>query len=151
MHNAAAGYWGIATGATAAANALCAYDASFGAGLLEALTQVRTQGVPVLLVAYDTVYPQPLRGDAGAPGGVRRRPGARAAGRRAAPARASRYASAKPPPTQMPEPQLEALRAGVPAASSLPLLARLARAGDAPVVLEYLQPRQLAVEVSACP
>jgi len=38
--NAAACYWGIATGATAASNALCAYDASFGAGLLEALTQV---------------------------------------------------------------------------------------------------------------
>ena len=40
MHNAASGYWGIATGATPAANALCAYDGSFAAGLLEALTQV---------------------------------------------------------------------------------------------------------------
>src|SRR5215472_16389733 len=27
VHNAPAGYWGIATGATAAANSLCAYDA----------------------------------------------------------------------------------------------------------------------------
>ena len=40
VHNAAAGYWSIATGATPASNALCAYDASFAAGLLEALTQV---------------------------------------------------------------------------------------------------------------
>ena len=42
VHNAAAGYWGIATGATPAANALCADDASFGAGLLEALRSWRS-------------------------------------------------------------------------------------------------------------
>src|SRR5690242_2228280 len=40
VHNAAAGYWSIATGATAASSALCAYDASFAAGLLEALIQI---------------------------------------------------------------------------------------------------------------
>ncbi|TLY67204.1 MAG: beta-ketoacyl synthase chain length factor, partial [Gammaproteobacteria bacterium] len=61
VHNAAAGYWGIATGATAASNALCAYDASFGAGLLEALTQVVVEGTAVLLVAYDASYPEPMR------------------------------------------------------------------------------------------
>src|SRR5580700_5628584 len=60
VHNVAAGYWSIAAGATAPANVLCAYDASFGAGLLEALTQVAVERTPVMLLAYDTQYPEPL-------------------------------------------------------------------------------------------
>ena len=60
VHNAASGYWSIATGATPAAQVLGAYDASFGAGLLEAMTQVATSGEPVLLVACDSEYPEPL-------------------------------------------------------------------------------------------
>ena len=61
VHNAAAGYWGLATGATAASTALCAYDGSFAAGLLEALALVSVDRVPVLLCAYETNYPEPLR------------------------------------------------------------------------------------------
>ena len=61
MHNAAAGYWGIATGATEASNALCAHDASFAAGLLEALCQVAVEHTSVLLIAYDAPYPEPVR------------------------------------------------------------------------------------------
>jgi hypothetical protein len=60
VHNAAAGYWSIATGSTAASNAICAFDASFAAGLLEAVTQVVVDQTRVLLVAYDAPYPQPL-------------------------------------------------------------------------------------------
>ena len=60
VHNAASGYWGIATGATPASTALCAYDASFGAGLIEALLQVQVERTAVLLVAYDASYPAPL-------------------------------------------------------------------------------------------
>ena len=60
VHNAAAGYWSIGTGAMAESNVLCAFDASFSAGLLEAMTQVAVDQVPVLLVAYDSEYPQPL-------------------------------------------------------------------------------------------
>src|SRR5262249_59375137 len=60
VHNAPAGYWGIATGATAPANSLCAHDASFAAGLLEALCQVVVDHTPVLLIAYDASYPQPI-------------------------------------------------------------------------------------------
>jgi hypothetical protein len=40
VHNAPAGYWSIATGAKTPISVLCAYDASFGAGLLESVTQV---------------------------------------------------------------------------------------------------------------
>ncbi len=60
VHNAASGYWSIATGATPAAQVLGAYDASFGAGLLEAMAQVESAGQPVLLVAGDSEYPPPL-------------------------------------------------------------------------------------------
>ncbi len=61
VHNAAAGYWSLATGATTASTALCAYDVSFAAGLLEALVFVSVDRAPVLLSAYETPYPQPLQ------------------------------------------------------------------------------------------
>src|SRR5882672_6726575 len=60
VHNAAAGYWSIATGSKAASNAVSAFDASFAAGLLEAVTQAVVDQTPVLLVAYDAQYPPPL-------------------------------------------------------------------------------------------
>ena len=60
VHNAAAGYWSIATRSKAASNALCAFDVSFAAGLLEAVTQVVVDQTRVLLVAYDAQYPPPL-------------------------------------------------------------------------------------------
>jgi hypothetical protein len=53
VHNAAAGYWTIGTGSMAASTALSAFDASFGAGLLEAATQLAADGGAVLLVAFD--------------------------------------------------------------------------------------------------
>ena len=53
VHNAAAGYWTIATGCREASTALTAFDASFGAGLLEAACQCTADARPVLLVAFD--------------------------------------------------------------------------------------------------
>ncbi len=53
VHNAAAGYWTIATGCMAPSNALTAFDHSFAAGLLEAATQCAVEERPVLLVAFD--------------------------------------------------------------------------------------------------
>jgi hypothetical protein len=53
VHNAAAGYWTIATGCREASSALSAFDASFGAGLLEAASQCQADARPVLLVAVD--------------------------------------------------------------------------------------------------
>jgi len=53
VHNAAAGYWTIATGCHEASSALSAFDASFGAGLLEAAVQCQADARPVLLVAVD--------------------------------------------------------------------------------------------------
>ncbi|PKO64786.1 MAG: 3-oxoacyl-ACP synthase, partial [Betaproteobacteria bacterium HGW-Betaproteobacteria-17] len=60
VHNAPAGYWGIASGAMTPATVLCAHDGSFGAGLLEAMTQVAVEGWGTLLVTYDMPYPDPL-------------------------------------------------------------------------------------------
>ena len=53
VHNAAAGYWTIATRCRAGSTALSAFDTSFAAGLLEAATQCVADDRPVLLVAYD--------------------------------------------------------------------------------------------------
>jgi hypothetical protein len=53
VHNAAAGYWTIATGCREASTALSAFDASFAAGLLEAASQCSADERAVLLVAFD--------------------------------------------------------------------------------------------------
>jgi hypothetical protein len=60
VHNAAGGYWHIATTSMSASTSLGAYDASFAAGLLEAAVQVQASGAPVMLVASDVPYPEPL-------------------------------------------------------------------------------------------
>ena len=150
VHNAPSGYWGIATGATPASNALCAYDASFGAGLLEALTQVHTEQRPVLLVAYDAQYPEPLRS-------ARPIPDAFAVALVLAPARKAAALArlevrlGNAPADQLPDVRLEALRQAVPAARCLPLLVQLAQRRSGTVVLDYLKPRSLSVEMHAWP
>jgi hypothetical protein len=60
VHNAAVGYWTIATGCHAPSTAVCAQHASFGAGLLEAVSQVLTEQRPVLLVCSDVAGSGPL-------------------------------------------------------------------------------------------
>ncbi|ARU04985.1 hypothetical protein CCO03_10085 [Comamonas serinivorans] len=60
VHNAASGYWSIAAQAMAPAQVVAAFDGSFAMGLLEALSQVQYAGVPVLLIACDSEYPEPL-------------------------------------------------------------------------------------------
>ena len=54
VHNAPVGYWTIASGCHAASTAIAAQGASFGAGLLEAASQVLAAGCAVLLVCSDT-------------------------------------------------------------------------------------------------
>ncbi|MFT4249446.1 MAG: beta-ketoacyl synthase chain length factor, partial [Pseudomonas sp.] len=53
VHNAAAGYWTIGTGATTPATAISAHRASFAQGLLEALVQLQAGAEAVLLAGYD--------------------------------------------------------------------------------------------------
>jgi hypothetical protein len=60
VHNAASGYWAIASGCRAASTAVSAFDASFTAGLLEAACLCATEEAPVLLVGCDTAACGPL-------------------------------------------------------------------------------------------
>jgi hypothetical protein len=53
VHNAAAGYWTIATGCMKPYTAVSAHSYTFGQGLLESAAQVMCEETPVLYVAYD--------------------------------------------------------------------------------------------------
>ncbi len=53
VHNAAVGYWTIATGAVEASTALSASNETFAEGLLEAAVYALSEHRPVLLVVYD--------------------------------------------------------------------------------------------------
>jgi hypothetical protein len=149
VHNAAAGYWSIATGSIAASTSLCCHDDSFAAGLLEACVQVACGRQSVALLAYDVQYPAPLSAmrPVGAPFAVglvlSPSPGAAASawielelrdGLDAAP--------------EIALPGLEDLRLSTPAARSIPLLAALARGGKAEVMLSYLDDMVLALRVT---
>jgi hypothetical protein len=60
VHNAAAGYWSIASGSRRNSVTVCGHDASFGLGLLEASALLHADERSVLLVVYDLPYPEPL-------------------------------------------------------------------------------------------
>ncbi|KON80554.1 beta-ketoacyl synthase chain length factor [Azoarcus sp. PA01] len=148
VHNAAAGYWGIATGAMAPAAVLCAFDGSFAAGLLEALVQVSVDRVPSLLIAYDADYPEPLRAARPVPDAfgtallLTPQPGPAHFGH----IRAGLTTAAA---DTLANPALDALRRAIPAARSLPLLAAIARGEPGPIVLDYLDHARVAVDFTA--
>jgi hypothetical protein len=149
VHNAAAGYWSIGMGAMAQSNVLCAFDASFTAGLLEAMTQVAVDQVPVLLVAYDSEYPQPLHAKRPIPDtfGVALvlTPQRRASSLARMAAALSDLAF-----DRIADPELEALRCAFPAARSLPLLRLLAARHSGTAILEYLDVSRLQVQIEPC-
>lgn len=60
VHNAAAGYWGIAAHAPASATTLAAFDHTIAAGFREAFALLASDAPAVLLVAYDVPAPAPL-------------------------------------------------------------------------------------------
>ena len=148
VHNAPAGYWGIATGAMQPSDSLGAFDASFGAGLVEALGRLAADpSVPVLLIAYDAPYPEPLFSVRPVPDsfGVGIVMSAAKGGRGLATLSMETTSRAA---TRMDDAQLEAVRAAIPAARSLPLLALLAAGRSGEAVIGYLDDLSLAVEVS---
>jgi Beta-ketoacyl synthase, N-terminal domain len=149
VHNAPAGYWSIATHSMAPSTSLCAYDASFGAGLLEACAFVNARDEPVLLVAYDAPYPEPLR---------TKRPVLDAFGVALllAPPQASgalallELATSAGKPTPLAEAELEALRCRVPTARCLPLMLLLATGAAGSAEIEYLDGLGLRTRVEPC-
>ncbi len=149
VHNAAAGYWSIGTGAMTESNVLCAFDASFAAGLLEAMAQVAVDQLPVLLVAYDSEYPQPLHAKRPIPDafGVAMvlTPRERASSLARLDAALSDLSF-----DRFTEPDLDALRCAFPAARSLPLLRLLAAGRGGTSTLEYLDVSRMQVRVEPC-
>lgn len=148
VHNAPAGYWGIAMGSRAPSSSLCGHDDSFAAGLLEAAVMATTTACAVAVIAYDVQYPEPLNSvrPIGAPF---------AAALVLSPEATSvafasidivlRARSAAGTKATIPE--LEALRTNTPAARSLPLLEALARGRDAEIVLPYLAEMEMFLTV----
>jgi hypothetical protein len=149
VHNAPAGYWSIASGAMASSSVICAYDASFAAGLLEALAQVVADNTRCVLISYDTDYPEPLRA-------VRPVPDAFGVALVLAPQRSAQAIAqiavglVGEAAARMADPALECLRLSTPAARSLPLLRTLARGDSARIVIDYLEDIRLDVDVKPC-
>jgi hypothetical protein len=149
VHNAAAGYWSIATHAMAASSVLSGHDASFCAGLLEAVTQVTADNTRVVLIASDTPYPEPLQGA---------RPLSDAFGIALvmSPQRTEKALAqitvtlTEAAADRLNHAALEDLRLTIPAARGLPLLHAIARRQAQRVVLDYLGNTRLAVTVSPC-
>ena len=148
VHNAPAGYWGIATGAMLPAGVLCGFDASFGIGLLETVTSVVVDNTRSVLIAYDTDYPEPLRSprpifDAFGVALVL----APLFGKKGSLVEIT-VSLVTEPPSRMNDENLESLRQSIPAARSLPLLQAIALGKSARVVLDYLDNLRLAVEIA---
>lgn len=148
VHNAAAGYWGIATTSRAPSTTLAGYDGSFALGLLEAGTQIVSEGHPVLLVAFDVPAPEPMRQvrthdsiascalwlqPAGAPDAVAE----------------LRIGLTDEPETTLAEAALEAARRGNTALRALPLLQLLAHRRGGRVVLPAAGGPRLAATLLA--
>lgn len=149
VHNAPAGYWSIASGAMASSSVICAYDASFAAGLLEALAQVVADHTRCVLISYDTDYPEPLRA-------VRPVPDAFGVALVLAPQRSTQALAriavgfTAETSARIADETLERLRQSIPAARSLTLLWAIARGGAARIVVDYLEYMRLGVDVTPC-
>ena len=150
VHNAAAGCWHIAVGSRAASTSLCAFDGSFGAGLVEAATSVALGGAPMLLVASESPYPEPLG---------RKRPLpdhfglalvlTPAATPQSIAALSIQLVGADQAASRCHNAGLEALRRAIPSGAALPLLEALAQPGmPASVVLDYQGGTRLQVAIA---
>jgi len=148
VHNAPAGYWGIAMKCMAPSTSLCAHDGSFAAGLLEAAVQARATDSAALLICADAPYPEPLHATRplshalGVALVVAAAPGARTLAR-------LDLSLTPEAPTPLAAPALEALRTGNPSARALPLLQALAVPAQGSVRLQYLPGCSLAATLAA--
>ncbi len=152
VHNAAAGYWHIGTHSRAGSTALSSYDDSFASGLLEAMAWLEADDTPVLLAAYDVPAPPPL---------LAARPLvasfgvalllSRDASRNCVASFEARLLDQTSPAPALPIAELNALRAGNPAARSLPLLHALALGQSTRVTLPYFESAALELTVRPCP
>lgn len=153
VHNAPAGYWSIANQCTRPSTSLCAYDASFAAGLLEACCQAMSTGEHILLISTDVRYPYPLSDIRPMGSDFAVAMVLNAAATDAVLAKLTlRYAHE--PETRMADDALEEARLSNPSARCLPLLQVIARktlhsdhADPTTIHLEYVEPLSLEVVV----
>ena len=147
VHNAAAGYWSIATGSREGVNCLGCAEATAAATLLAAVADIAVTGRSALVVVYDHPLPQPL---------AAKRP-------IVAPFASALVLTGTATEPRQPELSiaweaeaasapalpncLETLRAGNDAARMLPLLALLAQAVPGKVHLPYLDGRLIVERV----
>ncbi|MEO7386186.1 MAG: beta-ketoacyl synthase chain length factor [Gammaproteobacteria bacterium] len=147
VHNAPAGYWSIATGSQVASTTICAYDASFAAGLLEAVVQMAAQGAATALIAYDIDYPQPLRA-------VRATAAPFAIALVLQPDRGHNTLARlnvrldEGDPDRVVHPDLNGMLSSIPAAHGLILLEAIAARSRTSLNIRYLEPQTLHIEVS---
>jgi hypothetical protein len=148
VHNAAAGYWSIATAAQGPSTAISGWDMGFAVGLIEALGMVQVEGMDTLLVAYDLPAPEPLWA---------KRPLAAAFGvalllsREARPGALARLdLDFAPGAVSVLESEaLERLRRSNPAARALPLLEALARRVQRELWFEWTNGKTLRIALTA--
>ncbi len=154
VHNAAAGYWSIASGSQRPSTSLACYDSTFGGGLLEAATLLAADlEAFVLFAAYDAPAPFPLNETRPliAPFAM-----AFVLGKQALPMSLSSLditLLSEPmtkAPTTMTHPSLESLRLGNPAARGLPLLHTIAKNLTTSVYLDFLDNLQLRIDHQPC-
>lgn len=145
VHNAAAGYWSIATGLKSASTSISGGKDSFTLGLLDAACWLSAGAKSVLLVSYEAAG----TGLIAATRSPRQVPIAVAllfgTTRGSDSRRLSRPAFCNDAPTRMTDPALEKLRRDSPVARCLPLLQALACRKSSQIVLESSQ-GNLAVE-----
>ena len=149
VHNAPAGYWSIAAGTQVQSTTICAYDASFAAGLLEALTQLAVSGSATALIAYDLDYPSPLHAARSVPAafGLALVLHASPQPHALAQLRVQLDSAAA---ARIDHEELEALRAAIPAAQGLALLEAIAMQRATTLNIAYLEPQTLRVMVTPC-
>jgi hypothetical protein len=148
VHNAAAGYWSIATAAQGPSSAISGWDAGFAVGLLEALGMVQVERQDTLLVAYDLPAPEPLwaKRPLTAPFGVAlllseaARPGTLAH---------IELQTAAGAATSLDDSALEELRSSNPAARALPLLCAIANRSQGDVCFDWTNDKIVRITVTA--
>ncbi len=151
VHNAAAGYWSIASGSHQTADSLCAYDDSFGTGLGEALLRCAAGERDVLLVAVDLppVFPISEFRQVNQPFAVALLLNASVEQAKLA-SLEGHFESIPPNPTALNDPQLESLRLANPAARSLSLLMAIAAGRTEFLSLGYGMGGSLMLGVEPC-
>lgn len=150
VHNAAAGYWSIATVSRAPSTSLSCCNHTFAAGLLEAFCQLNSAEVAVMLVSYDWPAPAPLAekermvGPCGVALALTRAPPPRPL------ARLTFLLDGAGTETRLDDLGLEQLRVGVPAGRALPLIAAVASRRRTTVLIGYLDDNRVHIGVHPC-